>query len=282
MKDKYGGGKNMRPLVEKTPIVLNEEFEMAIKPYMHVLRKYCLSITRTKWDGEDLLQETLLKAYESWMKEPKQMTKAYLYRIASNTWIDKHRKRKIEEDMNQDLSQLKQEVDFVAESVVPVISNLFSELTAKQRAVILFIFGFGYTAKETAGLLSVSEGSVKAVLHRARKGFKRINVHSYLDELDEEKTLPYITALNSGDPDAVVRLYRKEMQEPFMQVGKNKSAFSSAPMVQSLVGSNTSYVLIPISKNNGGVLFIPFYQLELAALLSQIAWLKQKEFLAVA
>ncbi|WP_313892107.1 RNA polymerase sigma factor [Psychrobacillus sp.] len=272
----------MRPLVEKTPDEMNEEFEMAVLPYMHVLRKYCLSLTRTKWDGEDLLQETLVKAYKSWMKTPKPMAKAYLYRIASNTWIDKHRKRKIEEDMNRDLSQLKREDDFVVASVVPVISNLLSELTAKQRAVILFIFGFGYTAKETAGLLSVSEGSVKAALHRARKGFKRINIHSYLNELDEEKTLPYITALNSGDPDAVVRLYRKEMQEPFMQDGKNKSVFSSTPMVQSLVGSNTSYVLIPISKKNGGVLFIPFYQLELAVLLSQIAWLKQKEFLAVA
>lgn len=272
----------MRPLVEKTPIEMNEEFEMAIKPFMHDLRKYCLSLTNTSWDGEDLMQDTLIKAYESWMKMPKQIAKAFLYRIASNTWIDKHRKRKIEEDMNQDLNNFKQEDDSGSKLLIPAIHALLNHLSAKQRAVVLFIFGFGYTAKETARILSVSEGSIKAALNRARKNIRRINFDSDSTELDEDKIIPYITALSNENPEAVLRLYQKEIQEPFMHAGNNVALSSSIPMIQSFVACNTSYVLISIPMKNGRVLFVPFYQLELSSLLSQIAWLKQKEFSAVA
>ncbi|TQR21683.1 RNA polymerase sigma factor [Psychrobacillus vulpis] len=272
----------MRPLVEKTPIEITEEFEMAIMPYMHDLRKYCFSLTRTKWDGEDLMQETLVKAYESWMKIPKQMAKAYLFRIASNTWIDKHRKRKIEEDMNQDLSQITQENAHTLEAFFPTIMVLLNELSAKQRAVVLFVLGFDYTIKETASLLSDSEGSIKAALHRARKKLKQVNIHDYSYDLDEENLFPYVTALSNENSEAVLRLYQKEMQEPSMHARSNQNIIHSSPIVHSFVGGITPYVLISIPKKNGGVLFIPFYQLELSALLSQIAWLKQKEFSAVA
>jgi RNA polymerase sigma-70 factor (ECF subfamily) len=272
----------MRPLVEKTPNEMNEEFEMAIKPFMHDLRKYCLSLTNTNWDGEDLMQDTLIKAYESWMKMPKQIAKAFLYRIASNAWIDKHRKRKIEEDMNQDLTNYKQEETPMTEAAFQIISVALNELSCKQRAVVLFMWGFGYTAKATAGLLSVSEGSVKAALNRARKNLKRINFDSISLELDDDKLIPYITALSNENPEAVLRLYQKEIQEPFMQAGNNVSLSSSTSMVQSVGAGSTHYVLISISKKNGGVLFVPFYQLELSALFSQIARFKQKEFSAVA
>ncbi|WP_144510801.1 RNA polymerase sigma factor [Bacillus sp. FJAT-22090] len=271
----------MRPLVENTPIDMNEEFEMAIQPYTHDLRKYCLSLANTKWDGEDLLQETLLKAYESWMKKPKQMAKAYLYRIASNTWIDKHRKRKVAEDMKYDLSSIKSEDKSATESLSLAINVLLNQLTAKQRAIVLFIFGFGYTAKQTADLLSVTEGSIKAALHRARKALTKLDFPGSYYELDDDRSFPYINALNNGNPEEVVRLYQKEIHASFMRIGKNESLPSSTSRLQTFVGGSTPYVLISIPKKNGELLFVPFYQLELSALLSQIAWLKQ-EFSAIA
>ncbi|GGA38265.1 RNA polymerase sigma factor [Psychrobacillus lasiicapitis] len=272
----------MRPLVEKTPIEVTEEFETAIMPYMHDLKKYCFSLTRTKWDGEDLMQETLAKTYDSWMKTPKQIAKAYLFRIASNTWIDKHRKRKIEEDMGQDLSQFAQENASKMESVFPAIMAVLNELSAKQRAVVLFVLGFDYTIKETASLLSESEGSIKAALHRARKKLKQMNIHDYSYDLDEDNLLLYVTALSNQNSNAVLRLYQKEMQEPSMYARSNQYIIHSSPIAHTFVSGSIPYVLISIPKKNGGSLFVPFYQLELSALLSQIALLKQKEFSTVA
>ncbi|MEI4770640.1 RNA polymerase sigma factor [Psychrobacillus sp. FJAT-51614] len=270
----------MRPLVEKTPIEMNDEFEMAIEPFMLDLKKYCLSLTNTKWDGEDLMQETLVKTYESWLNMPKQISKSYLFRIASNAWIDKHRKRKIEEDMNQDVTNIKLNDEPHTESFIPAINAILNQLTAKQRAVVLFVLGFGYTVKETANYLSASEGSIKAALHRARKNLKRLDYNS-LYEL-EENTIPYIHALKNGNPHAVLRLYQEEIQVPLMQAYTNELKSNSTPMVQSFAGTGTPYVLISIPKKNGGVLLVPFYQLELSTLLSQIAWMEQKELLAVA
>lgn len=272
----------MRPLVEKTPIEMNDEFEMAIEPYLLDLKKYCLSLTNTKWDGEDLMQETLVKTYESWLKMPKQIAKAYLYRIASNAWIDKYRKRKIEEDMYQDVTKIKLNDEPHTESITPTINRLLNELTAKQRTVVLLVFGFGYTVKETANFLSSSEGSIKAALHRARKNLKQLVRQEPLYELEEECTIPYIDALKNGSPDTVLRLYQEEIQAPFMEAQTNEPKCNSIPVVQSFVGSGTPYVLISIPKKNGGVLMVPFYQLELSTLLSQIAWMEQKELLAVA
>lgn len=281
MKDKFEGGVNMRPLVEKTPFELNEEFEMAIKPFMHSLRKYCLSLTRTKWDGEDLMQEAIEKAYISWMKMPKQMAKSYLFRIASNAWIDKHRKRKIEENLHQDMSTYNYQEGTSAE-LFPKIYALLHELSAKQRVVILLVMGFGYSSKETASLLSVSEGSIKAALNRARKNAKQNRNGSFQYDVEDETTISYLQAWSSGDPYEVIRVYQNDGQQPYMQSGKRELVPPNHSIVQSYVQGNSSYVLISFLKKNGEVLIVPFYQLEVARLLSQITFWKEEGLLAIA
>jgi RNA polymerase sigma-70 factor (ECF subfamily) len=185
--------------------------------------------------------------------------------------------------MNQDLTNYKQEEATMTEAAFQTISAVLNELSCKQRAVVLFMWGFGYTAKETAGLLSVSEGSVKAALNRARKNIKRINFTNDFFEHDEDKSIPFIDALRNENPEAILRLYQKEIKEPFMQFSNRNHPISSSSLtVQTIGAGSTPYMLISIPKKNGGVLFVPFYQLELSALLSQIAWVEQKEFLAVA
>ncbi|UOR12568.1 RNA polymerase sigma factor [Halobacillus amylolyticus] len=111
----------MRPLVKKTPVKLEKEFEAAIKAYIQELQKYCLSLTKSKWDGEDLMQVTLANAYIGWLNRPRPITKAYLFRIASNTRIDGYRKRKPSEDMTSDLTEFKQQDDSTSDMVYQAI-----------------------------------------------------------------------------------------------------------------------------------------------------------------
>jgi len=271
----------MRPLVKKTPFELNEEFEVAIKPLMHSLKKYCLSLTRTKWDGEDLMQETIEKAYISWMKMPKQMTKSYLFRIASNAWIDKHRKRKIEENLHNDMSSYNQ-IERPSEVLFARIYALLHELPAKQRVVVLLVMGFGYSSKETASLLSVSEGSIKAALHRARKTIRQRCNDTFQYEVEDETTMSYLQAWRSGDPKAVIRVYQNNQQQPFMRSGNKGPVPQSHSIVRSYVQCNSSYVLISFLRKNGKVLIVPFYQPEVARLVSQITLWKEEELLAIA
>ena len=37
-------------------------YELLINPHLNDLRKYCFYLTKSKWDGEDLFQETLMKS----------------------------------------------------------------------------------------------------------------------------------------------------------------------------------------------------------------------------
>src|SRR5437660_5325381 len=63
------------------------------EPVRPELFRYCRSLTGSVWDGEDLVQDTLMRAFArlSEASEPIENARAYLFRIASNLWIDKFR-----------------------------------------------------------------------------------------------------------------------------------------------------------------------------------------------
>ena len=247
----------MRPLVQ-TPVQSNNQFADAVQPYLKDLQAYCRSLTNSKWDGEDLAQETLLKAYNSWIDKSRKITKAYLYRIASNAWIDRFRKRSLDEDFRADLADFPEEKR--NSGLFEAMEVLLKELTPKQRATVLLVEGLGYTPLEAADLLDSSEGSVKAALHRARKNLKRVHPHNY--EIEDEEVIPYVHAFRAGKTMELVKLYRTETGEPKMSFGAQSSqSFSSLHSVGSL------YLIIAFRAKNGTVWAIPFFQKDISALL---------------
>ncbi|UOQ93471.1 RNA polymerase sigma factor [Halobacillus shinanisalinarum] len=271
----------MRPLVKKTPEELEQEFEEAINAHIQELRKYCLSLTKSKWDGEDLMQDTLSKAYIGWLNRPKPITKAYLFRIASNTRIDGYRKRKPSEDMNKDLTEFKQKDDSPSDMVYRAIEVLIGELSPKQRLSMLLVEGLGLTTRETAKMISETEGSVKASLHRARNKVKQIKQDSWISSLEEDETLPYVMGLRNGDPLTFVQLYQREIQQPLMSAKSYRTELHPQSLLQTISGTGSSYVLVSIITINGDTLFIPFYQLELLTILSQVEGLRKELPLAM-
>lgn len=70
-------------------------FDRLITKYESELRSYCRMLTGTPWDADDLFQDTLLKAFKAkgrLLQHPS--PRAFLFRVASNAWIDECRKRK--------------------------------------------------------------------------------------------------------------------------------------------------------------------------------------------
>ncbi|MFD2925700.1 RNA polymerase sigma factor [Halobacillus naozhouensis] len=260
----------MRPLVHNTPIAKETDFEAAIKNYIPDLQKYCLSLTKSKWDGGDLMQDTLAKAYKDWIRSQKPIVKAYLFRIASNTWIDGHRKTKIKEELGKDLSVFSQKETSISDPVYRAIELLLRELSPKQRVVMLLVEGLGLTAKETAEMLSASEGSIKATLHRARKKVKKINYSYENSDRGGEDPILYVTALRNGNPSTFVQFYHQETQGLRMIMGDLESRLATLPAAHTIKGEACAYLLLSFATKKGDILFIPFYQEELFALLLQI------------
>jgi DNA-directed RNA polymerase specialized sigma24 family protein len=68
---------------------VEERFRSEMEQRHPYLQAYCHKLTGSSWDADDLVQETLMKLYMSLCKdEERQVTMAYLCRIAKNTWID--------------------------------------------------------------------------------------------------------------------------------------------------------------------------------------------------
>src|SRR5208283_3796689 len=91
------------PVSDDTAKMLREtwfRYLDAIEPIRPALYRYCRRMTRDIWDAEDLAQETLLKGFGAigrgdlateWSRVKN--SRGYLFRIATNLWIDQVRRR---------------------------------------------------------------------------------------------------------------------------------------------------------------------------------------------
>src|SRR4029450_2658990 len=75
------------------------QYLVGLDPMRSDLFRYCRRLTGHLWDAEDLVQETLLRAFSglSQVLHTIKNPRAYLLRIATNLWIDTLRARAVEQ-----------------------------------------------------------------------------------------------------------------------------------------------------------------------------------------
>ena len=147
------------------------EFLNTIEPLRPELYRYCRSLTRDVWDAEDLVQDTLMKAFAKLADVHWQVDnpRAYLFRIATNHWIDIVRTRSHAERTTQ------KEIDMPAPDDQPskpevreAISRLAHTLPPVERAAVLLKDVFGFSLEEASVYMRTTTGAVKSALHRGR------------------------------------------------------------------------------------------------------------------
>ena len=245
----------MRPLVQIAPKTNHEDFEKLVSPYLQSLHSYCHYVTRSKWDAEDLMQETLVKLYQRSTKQHIPMSKAYLHRIASNAWIDRVRKKKVDEVLTDHEIESIDKHQPVSSATALAINVLLKTCTPKQRVVFMLVDAFNYSAQEAAHVLGETEGAVKANLHRARKNIKKQKVAE--TEVDESLISAYSTVLIDGDVNKIIRMYQQDMQASMSsQLNNDQSIYS----IQMIGGTTLGYALACIILRSGQRMYIPIYQ----------------------
>jgi RNA polymerase sigma-70 factor (ECF subfamily) len=145
----------------------------ALVPFRPLLHGYCLRLTGSVWDAEDLVQETLLRAFGRWgvthpgIRNPR----AYLLRTATNVWIDALRRRgtearapEVEPDATPGAAASPEQSSRVREAG----SRLLQRLAPQERAAVVLKEAFDMSLDEIADLLATTRGAVKAALHRGR------------------------------------------------------------------------------------------------------------------
>lgn len=165
-------------------------FERDAMQYAQQLYSAALRMTRNPADAEDIVQETYLKAYRAYntFKEGTNL-KAWLYRILTNTYINRYRKQQrrpseVELGELQDLYLFKRlgeesgaepsTEEAVLESMVDTdIKEALESLPESFRMPVLLADVEGFSYKEIAEILDVPIGTVMSRLHRGRKSLQK-------------------------------------------------------------------------------------------------------------
>lgn len=147
---------------------IEQEFKQKIEPYRSELWNYCYKLTRSPWDTEDLVQETLLRSLSVLAKIFQPInTRAYLFKIATNLWIDQLRKQKHINLSLDDVVVNEKETskEFL---VMENLDFLVRNLTPNQYVTLILSEVLQFKGSEVAEIMSTSEGAVYTNLSRAR------------------------------------------------------------------------------------------------------------------
>jgi RNA polymerase sigma-70 factor (ECF subfamily) len=140
-----------------------------LRPSLHA---YCRRLAGNVWDAEDLVQDTLLRAFGQWgVTEPViHNARAYLLRIATHLWIDSlHRRaREPRAATEPDETAAPGAHPDAAPELRDAGARLLQRLSPQERAAVVLKEGFDMTLEEIAELLATTTGAVKAALHRGR------------------------------------------------------------------------------------------------------------------
>ncbi|MGA5691504.1 sigma-70 family RNA polymerase sigma factor [Cytobacillus pseudoceanisediminis] len=205
-----------KDIVDETRKVRSEFFEL-ISDHSTDLWNYCKYITGSPWDGEDLYQESIIKAFGLLPQRWSEITdkKHYLFRVATNTWIDLCRKLKREVGLLEELSEPIE--DFSSPLLLEeILLSLDSILTPKQLAAFLLVNIFKFSAEEVAGIVQSTPGGVYSSVQRARKkiaSFDFTKSKSGLNSQEKNVTIQsYLKAFNNGDLDGMLAIFSVQAQ----------------------------------------------------------------------
>ncbi len=147
--------------------------------YAQRLFGVCLKYSTNYQQAEDNLQDGFITIFKKISQyQDKGSFEGWMKRIIINTALQKYRKEKYLDIINEDLLE-EQEIEIDEEDLpVDFLLKLIQELPPRYREVFNLYVLDGYSHKEISALLNISQGSSKSNLARARGILKeRIESH---------------------------------------------------------------------------------------------------------
>lgn len=142
-----------------------------VRPELH---RYCARLTGSVIEGEDIVQDTLAKAFYA-MSQTAEVPplRPWLFRIAHNTAIDFLRARgRRHTEPTADIDDIAGYDDTPDPMVVRAALARFGGLPLTQRSAVILKDVLGHSLEETAETMGTTVLSVKALLVRGRKSLR--------------------------------------------------------------------------------------------------------------
>ena len=214
-----------------------DDFPTLTARYQRELLAHCYRMSGSVHEAEDLVQETLLRAWKASADfEGRSSVRTWLYRIATNvclTNLESRPRRPLPtglgtpDQLAGDALELDAEIPWlepVPDAAVVVAEKdsirlafvaALQHLPARQRAVLILRDVLRWSAKEVAEALDTSVAAVNSALQRAHaqlgeKGLTEDTVSPDLDERQQQLLTEYVDAFWRKDIDAIVALLKAD------------------------------------------------------------------------
>lgn len=154
-----------------------DAFARYVRPELEVLYRAALTLTGQPADAEDLVQETVIRAYRALERFDGRHPRAWLLTIMRHAQVNQNRRRRprLLDDSDEwerfaagTSTQAGPEEIVVGNTFDWAVEIAFSALPTKQQRVVELVDIDGLTYGEAAQVLGVKEGTVMSRLHRAR------------------------------------------------------------------------------------------------------------------
>src|SRR3981189_2581160 len=226
---------------QEAPAAIDSEALLAeLRPK---LRRVCGAMVGSVIDGEDVLQDALIKAVEAFASAGHiGNPEGWLFKMAHNTALDFLRRRSRQEALRSG-----EEVDMIADQSDAVLSRqiasaslrTFMRLPVAQRSSVILMDVLGCSLREVCEVMDFSLPAAKAALHRGRTQLRELAhepddlPHQKLSDADCDRLGAYVAHFNARDFDALRAMIADDVRLDLV----NKTRLNGKPEVSTYFGN---------------------------------------------
>ena len=224
-----------------------DKFERLVGELRPKLHRYCARMTGSAVDGEDIVQDALIKALAALpnvgaIDNPE----GWLFRIAHNTALDFLRSRArgpiLQNDEALDMIAAPDSPD-QGHEIAAISLRTFMRLPALQRSAVILKDVLGHSLEEIASITGASEAAAKSALQRGRARLREIAEEPadvllpILSDGMRTRLIKYVEGFKTGDFDTVramladdvkLDLVAKLRKQGKIEVGEYYAAYAAA------------------------------------------------------
>lgn len=197
-----------------------------LEPLLTDLHGFARRLTGNVWDAEDLVQDTLLRGFGMAARgdfhgpdSPVRSARAYLFRTATNLWLDRIRRSRWETPLEpEDLPAA--DVGSDPHEVADAMCRGAALTSARELVALLLKDVYAFTLAETADFIGTTPGTVKSALSRARGKLREAPAASVrVDAPTATLARAFAQAMNAGDVDRLLTLMSESVKVDVCNVG---------------------------------------------------------------
>ena len=158
-----------------------DSLDDVLKYHMDDIYHYLLKLSGHPQTAEDLLQDTLVKAFEHLESYHGEKVRPWLFKVAHNTYVDWYRREKrqilTDPDLLAGLTRTVgpgPEAEFLQREKFDSWLAALQLLSEKSRQILILRDYHGFSYQEIADILNLSLANVKVTLYRARTTIREV------------------------------------------------------------------------------------------------------------